>query len=61
MAHPATASCKLQISLPKAWRERPSLRPGDHLGVEEPEGSLVVTPAVTVSKGQLFFWHRRWQ
>ncbi len=61
MAHLATVSSKFQISLPKALRERLGLRPGDYLVVEEREGNLILTPAATVPKGQLYFWSRRWQ
>ena len=61
MTHLATISSKFQISLPKALRDRLGLRPGDHLVVEEREGNLVLTPAATVPRGQLFFWSRRWQ
>ena len=61
MTHLATISSKFQISLPKALRDRLGLQPGDHLVVEEREGNLVLMPAATVPKGQLFFWSRRWQ
>ena len=61
MSHLATVSSKFQISLPKALRERLGLKPGDHLVVEEHEGNLVLTPAETVPKGQLYFWSKRWQ
>ena len=61
MTHLATVSSKFQISLPKALRERLGLRPGDHLVVEERDGNLVLTPAATVPKEQLYFWSRRWQ
>ncbi|MEJ2421121.1 MAG: AbrB/MazE/SpoVT family DNA-binding domain-containing protein [Acidobacteriota bacterium] len=61
MTHLATISSKFQISLPKALRDRLGLKPGDHLVVEEQDGNLVLTPAATVPKGQLFFWSRRWQ
>ena len=61
MTHVATVSSKFQISLPKSLRERLGLRPGDHLVVEECEGNLILTPAATVPKGQLYFWSRRWQ
>jgi len=61
VTHLATVSSKFQISLPKVLRERLGLRPGDHLVVEEREGNLVLTPAATVPKEQLFFWSRRWQ
>jgi hypothetical protein len=29
--------------------------------VEEREGNLILTPAATVPKDQLYFWSRRWQ
>lgn len=61
MNHLATISSKFQISLPKALRDRLGLRPGDHLVVEEREGNLILTPAATVPKGQLYFWSKRWQ
>ena len=61
MTHLATVSSKFQISLPKALRDRLGLRPGDRLVVEEREGNLVLTPAATVPKGQLYFWSQRWQ
>lgn len=61
MTHLATVSSKFQISLPKALRDRLGLKPGDHLVVEEREGNLVLTPAATVPKGQLYFWSQRWQ
>jgi AbrB family looped-hinge helix DNA binding protein len=61
VTHLATVSSKFQISLPKALRERLGLHAGDHLVVEEREGNLVLTPAATVPRGQLYFWSRRWQ
>ena len=61
MPHLATVSPKFQISLPKVLRERLGLKAGDHLVVEEREGNLVLIPAATVPKGQLYFWSRRWQ
>jgi AbrB family looped-hinge helix DNA binding protein len=54
-------SPKFQISLPKALRERLGLKPGDHLVVEERDGNLVLSPAATVPRDQLYFWSRRWQ
>lgn len=61
MAHLATVSPKFQVSLPKVLRERLGLRPGDRLVVEEREGNLILTPAATVPRDQLYFWSRRWQ
>ena len=61
MTHLATVSPKFQVSLPKALRDRLGLKPGDRLVVEEKEGNLILTPAATVPKGQLYFWSRRWQ
>jgi len=61
VTHLATVSPKFQVSLPKALRDRLGLRPGDRLVVEEKEGNLILTPAATVPKGQLYFWSRRWQ
>ena len=61
MTHLATVSPKFQISLPKALRDRLGLKPGDRLVVEEKEGNLILTPAATVPKGQLYFWSQRWQ
>lgn len=61
MTHLATVSPKFQVSLPKALRDRLGLRPGDRLVVEEKEGNLILTPAATVPRGQLYFWSRRWQ
>lgn len=61
MTHLVRISSKSRISLPKALRDRLGLQPGDYLVMEEREGNLVLTPAATVPKGQLFFWSRRWQ
>ena len=61
MSHVATVSPKYQISLPKAVRERLGLKPGDRLMVEERDGNVVLTPAATVPKDQLYFWSKRWQ
>ncbi len=61
MSHVATVSPKFQISLPKVLRERLGLKPGDRLMVEERDGNVILTPAATVPKGQLYFWSRRWQ
>ncbi len=61
MTHLATVSPKFQVSLPKALRDRLGLKPGDRLVVEEREGNLILTPAATVPKDQLYFWSRRWQ
>lgn len=61
MTHLATVSPKFQVSLPKALRDRLGLRPGDRLVVEEKEGNLILTPAATIPRGQLYFWSRRWQ
>jgi antitoxin MazE len=61
VTHLATVSPKFQVSLPKALRDRLGLRPGDRLVVEEKEGNLILTPAATVPRGQLYFWSRRWQ
>lgn len=61
MSHLATVSPKFQISLPKALRERLGLKPGDHLVVEEHEGNLILKPAETIPKDQLYFWSKRWQ
>jgi len=61
VTHLATVSPKFQVSLPKALRERLGLRPGDRLVVEEKEGNLILTPAATVPRDQLYFWSRRWQ
>ncbi len=61
MSHVATVSPKYQISLPKVVRERLGLKPGDRLMVEERDGNVVLTPAATVPKDQLYFWSKRWQ
>ncbi|MFA5873188.1 MAG: AbrB/MazE/SpoVT family DNA-binding domain-containing protein [Anaerolineales bacterium] len=51
-----------QITLPAAVRRKANLKEGDLLvaAVEE-DGSIRLTPQVTIERSQAYFWTPRWQ
>lgn len=51
-----------QITLPTAVRRKANLKEGDLLvtAVEE-DGSIRLTPQVTIDRSQAYFWTKRWQ
>ena len=51
-----------QITLPTAVRRKANLKEGDLLvaAVEE-DGSIRLTPQVTIDRSQAYFWTPRWQ
>ena len=51
-----------QITLPAAVRRKANLKEGDLLvaAVEE-DGSIRLTPQVTIDRSQAYFWTPRWQ
>jgi AbrB family looped-hinge helix DNA binding protein len=51
-----------QITLPTAVRRKANLKEGDLLEiVVEEDGSIHLTPQVTVDRSQAYFWTKRWQ
>ncbi len=51
-----------QITLPTSVRRKTNLKSGDLLEVNvEEDGSIRLTPQVTVDRSQVYFWSKRWQ
>lgn len=51
-----------QITLPTSVRRKTNLKSGDLLEVNvEEDGSIRLTPQVTVDRSQAYFWSKRWQ
>lgn len=51
-----------QITLPTAVRRKANLKEGDLLvAAVEDDGSIRLTPQVTIDRSQAYFWTRRWQ
>ncbi len=51
-----------QITLPTSVRRKTNLKTGDLLEVNiEEDGSIRLTPQVTMDRAQAYFWSKRWQ
>jgi AbrB family looped-hinge helix DNA binding protein len=51
-----------QITLPTSIRRKTNLKAGDLLDVQvEDDGSIRLTPQVTIDRSQAYFWSKRWQ
>ncbi|MCX6053612.1 MAG: AbrB/MazE/SpoVT family DNA-binding domain-containing protein [Chloroflexi bacterium] len=51
-----------QITLPTSIRLKANLKAGDLLEVNiEEDGSVRLTPQMTIDRSQAYFWTKRWQ
>jgi len=51
-----------QITLPTSIRKKTNLKAGDLLEVNvEEDGTIRLTPQVTIDRSQAYFWGKRWQ
>lgn len=51
-----------QITLPTSVRRKTNLKAGDLLDITvEEDGSIRLTPQVTIDRSQAYFWSKRWQ
>ena len=59
--HITKISSQKQITLPSKLFQKLKLDIGDHIGITEENGTLVLRPYKLIPKDQLWYWTEEWQ
>ncbi len=54
-------SSQKQITIPAKLFQKLKLDVGDHVGIVEEDGHLILTPYKLIPKDQAWFWTKEWQ
>ncbi|MBI4600001.1 AbrB/MazE/SpoVT family DNA-binding domain-containing protein [Candidatus Uhrbacteria bacterium] len=57
----ARISSQKQITIPSKLFRKLKLDIGDHIGITEENGTLVLRPYKLIPKDQLWYWTKEWQ
>ncbi len=57
----ARISSQKQITIPSKLFQKLKLDIGDHVGITEENGTLVLRPYKLIPKDQLWYWTKEWQ
>ena len=59
--HIARISSQKQITIPAKIYRKLKLDIGDHIGISEEDGQIVLRPYKMIPKDQLWYWTKEWQ
>ena len=57
----ARISSQKQITIPSKLFSKLKLDVGDHIGITEEDGRLILTPYKFIPKDQVWYWTKEWQ
>lgn len=59
--HVARISSQKQITIPAKIYRKLKLDIGDHIGITEEDGQIILRPYKMIPKDQLWYWTEEWQ